>query len=124
MLSWSDRLSNFVMLYRLGAGEVVALMFDKHIRPRDFGVLLAQAANFNHHGNSIHCGSAETAEQLGWNRAESVVSLCLLRREPILGRYQHQRNRKARYIINPYFVTAGGPTRRASHWRRFSESLD
>jgi hypothetical protein len=124
MLSWSDRLSDFVMLDRVGAGEVVALMRDKHIRPRDFGVLLALAANFNHHDNSIPCGSSEIAEQLGWNRADAVASLSRLRREAILGRFQHQRNREARYIFNPYFVTAGGPTRRANHWRRFSENLE
>jgi len=123
MFATPGRLSDFVMVDRAAAADVVALARSRDLLPRDYAVLMALIAGWAHNDNStLHC-SAALAEQLGANRADVVRSLARIRRAGLLVRWQGRRSVGSRGIVNPLFVTAGGRGPRKAHEERFQAAL-
>ena len=117
-------LTDFVMVDRPAAADVVALVKSRALEPRDGVVLWALLANWEHSDNSTLYCSQTLAEQLGTNRLNLMGSLNRLRRAGLLARWQPQRiTLGSRAIVNPLYVTSGGKGRRKAHRERFEEAL-
>jgi len=122
-------LLDYVMVQRLGAADVVALVKSRVLEPRDGVVLWALLANWDHTNNTTTTCSAALAEQLGAHRVEVTRSLSRIRKAGLAVRWHnpprpHRRTPLARRaVLNPLFVTSGGKGQRARHQGRFEEML-
>ena len=123
MFATPGGLTDFVMVDRPTAADVVALARSRDLLPRDYAVLMALIAGWAHNDNSTLGCSAVLAEQLGANRADVVRSLARIRKAGLLVRWKGRRSIGNRFIVNPMFVTAGGLGRRQEHQERFRSAL-
>jgi len=120
-------LLDYVMVQRLGAADVVALVKSKALEPRDGTVLWALLANWDHDNSTTSHASKDLGEQLGIHPDEVTRSLSRLRKAGLLVRWHqprrhHRRTSLARLaVLNPLFVTSGGKGQRARHLERFKE---
>jgi hypothetical protein len=123
-------LTDFVMVDRPAAADVVALVKSRALEPRDGVVLLALLANWQHSDNTTSYCSQTMAEQLGTSRQNLIGSLNRLRRAGLLARWQPQPQRGhyttlgSRGLLSPLFATSGGKGQRAQHLERFREALE
>jgi DNA-binding MarR family transcriptional regulator len=122
-------LSDFLMVDRAAAANVVALARSRDLLPRDIAVLMALIAGWAHTDNTTDSRSAALADQLGANRADVARSLARIRKAGLLACWRGRRSNdgrrilESRGVLNPTFVTAGGSGRRKAHEERFRAAL-
>lgn len=122
-LSLSDSLDRFAKFYLSGMSEVLKLIANKKILPRDVAVLIAMASEMQIRSGRTRMRASKIADLLNVSQNHVQASIKRLRQAQLIVKTTDNRTHEVVYLISPYLFAGGSEKQRGLQTRVFHEAI-
>jgi hypothetical protein len=121
MQSKQDTEELFVKAHLEGTKQVVELLGDRRLQPRDAAVLMGLLSHVSWRSGKAQVSAGHLAEELGMIDKHVISSITRLRKELVVTKLLE--DGLPYYLLNPWMFSVGAPQQRGYFKKLFSDSL-